>query len=470
MRKTKIICTLGPACADEATLREMCLAGMNVARLNFSHGDHEQHGKMIALVKKVREELGLPIAIMLDTKGPEYRIGTFASGHVTLHDGDGFTFTTDDVVGDETLVSVSYKGMIDELSVGDTILVNNGLVEFKVKSIEGTRAVCDVVTGGELSGKKSMSFPGKVLNQPFLSDQDRDDIAFGIENDVDYIAASFVSRREDVAEMRRFIEERGGHDVGIIAKIENRSGVENIKEICRECEGVMVARGDLGVEIPFREVPSVQKQLITICRMLGRRVITATEMLESMIHNPRPTRAEISDVANAVYDGTSAVMLSGETAAGKYPVKTVEVMSSVCEETERHIAYGKKLYNTEFEIHNNMDAVSHAACSMAVDIGAKAIAVCSISGMTVRMVSRFRPAADIVGFTTNEKAWRKLALSWGVLPVLSEEYPSSEVMFYTAGRKTKELLNLSGGDNIIVVGGTTSGKSGETNTIRIEKL
>ena len=470
MRKTKIICTLGPACADELTLRAMCLAGMNVARLNFSHGDHEQHGKMIALIKKVRSELDLPIAIMLDTKGPEYRIGNFKEGHVTLKDGATFTFTTDEVEGDENVVSVSYKGMVDELRIGDMILVNNGLVEFRVREIAGTKAVCDVVTGGELSNRKSMSFPGKLLNQPFLSEQDKSDIAFGIEQDVDYIAASFVSRKRDVSEMREFIESCGGHDVGIIAKIENSSGVENIKEICEECEGVMVARGDLGVEIPFKEVPSVQKKLITICRMLGKRVITATEMLESMIHNPRPTRAEISDVANAVYDGTSAVMLSGETAAGRYPVKTVEVMSSVCEETEKHIKYADQLYSTEFEIKNNMDAVSHAACSMAIDIGAKAIAVCSMSGMTVRMVSRFRPAVDIVGFTTNEKAWRKLALSWGVLPVLNEEYPSSEVMFYTAGKKTKEKLHLKSGDNIIVVGGTTSGKSGETNTIRIERL
>lgn len=470
MRKTKIICTLGPACANEETLREMCLAGMNVARLNFSHGDLEQHGKMIALVKKVREELGLPIAIMLDTKGPEYRIGSFKDGRITLHDGDTFTFTTDDIDGEQNIVSVSYKGMIDELAVGDTILLNNGLIEFRVKEIAGTRALCDVITGGELSSRKSMSFPGKVLNQPFLSEQDKRDIAFGIENDIDYVAASFVSKREDVAEMRRYIESCGGREVGIIAKIENRSGVENINEICEECEGVMVARGDLGVEIPFKEVPSVQKKLITICRMLGKRVITATEMLESMIHNPRPTRAEISDVANAVYDGTSAVMLSGETAAGKYPAKTVEVMSSVCEETERHLSYGKELYSTEFHIKDNMDAISHAACSMAIDIKAKAIAVCSMSGMTVRMVSRFRPSADIIGLTINEKAWRKLALSWGVLPVLSEEYPSSEVMFYSAGRKTKEILGLSAGDNIIIVGGTTSGKSGATNTIRIEKL
>ena len=470
MRKTKIICTIGPACSDEKTLREMCLAGMNVARLNFSHGTHEDHAKLISLIKKVRAELALPIAIMLDTKGPEYRIKSFKDRSVTVCDGDTFTFTTDEVEGDVTTVSVNYKGLIEDLSVGDRVLVNNGLVEFEVKELLDTKAVCTVIHGGELSNQNSMSFPGKVLNQVFLSEQDKSDILFGIENDVDYIAASFVSRRQDVADINDFLKKNGGADIGIIAKIENQSGVDNIREICKECEGVMVARGDLGVEIPFRELPAVQKNLITTCRMLGKRVITATEMLESMIHNPRPTRAEISDVANAVYDGTSAVMLSGETAAGKYPAKTVEIMASICSETENHIPYGKQLYSTEFKMRNNIDALSHAACSMAVDVNAKAIAVCSMSGVTVRMVSRFRPAEDIVGFTTNEKAWRKLALSWGVIPVLNKEYPSSEVMFYTAFEKTKEILSLSSGDNVIIVGGTTSGKSGETNTIRLEEV
>lgn len=470
MRKTKIICTIGPACSDEETIREMCLAGMNVARLNFSHGTHEEHAKLIALIKKVRSDLGAPIAIMLDTKGPEYRIRSFKDKRITVSDGDTFTFTTDEVEGDNTVVSVNYKGLIDDLSVGDTILVNNGLVEFEVREIHDTKAVCTVIHGGELSNQKSMSFPGKVLNQVFLSEQDKSDILFGIENDIDYIAASFVSRSQDVSDVKDFLIKNGGADIGIIAKIENQSGVDNIREICRECEGVMVARGDLGVEIPFRVLPAVQKNLITTCRMLGKRVITATEMLESMIHNPRPTRAEISDVANAVYDGTSAVMLSGETAAGKYPAKTVEIMAAICTETENHIRYDKQLYSTEFEMRNNIDAISHAACSMAVDVKAKAIAVCSMSGSTVRMVSRFRPYQDIVGLTTSEKAWRKLSLSWGVIPVLNKEYPSSEVMFYTAFEKTKELLSLAPGDNVIVVGGTTSGISGETNTIRLEEV
>lgn len=472
MRKTKIICTLGPASHDEDTITGLCLAGMNVARLNFSHGTHEDHLYMINLVKKVRKKLNLPIAIMLDTKGPEYRIGTFKNNKILLKDGDDFTFTTDDIEGDGTRVSVSYKNLNEELKVGDTVTVNNGLVIFEVKEIIGNEIKCRTVNGGELSNRKSMSFPGKVLNQVFLSEQDKDDILFGIQNDIDYIAASFVSNVENVLDIKNFLRENNAEGIGIVAKIENQSGVDNIEAICSECEGIMVARGDLGVEIPFRELPARQKQLITVCRMLGKRVITATEMLESMINNPRPTRAEISDVANAVYDGTSAVMLSGETAAGKFPIETVKVMAEICSETEKHIDYRKQFHDTNFKIQSNIDAISHSACNMALteEINAKAIAVCTISGKTARMVSRFRPIADIVGLTTDEKVWRKLALSWGVLPVMYEEYPSSEVMFYTALKITKQMLNLSNGDNIIIVGGATSGRSGETNTIRLEKV
>ncbi len=468
MRKTKIICTLGPACKDEDILKRMCLAGMNVARLNFSHGTHEDHKQMIELVKKVRQSLNIPVAILLDTKGPEYRIRTFKDGRIKLNDGDKFTFTTEEIIGDETIVSVNYKGLIDDIEPGDRILVNNGLVCFEVDSLSGNKAECTVITGGELSNQKSMSFPGKVLKQTFLSEQDKSDILFGIENDVDYIAASFVSSKQDIADIKNFLDANGGEDIGIVAKIENRSGVDNIREICEICEGVMIARGDLGVEIPFKELPAIQKKLTTTCRMLGKRIITATEMLESMIYNPRPTRAEISDVANAVYDGTSAVMLSGETAAGKYPVETVKIMSDICEETENNIHYNKRFNNTDFEIKSNIDAISHSACNMAIKVNAKAIAVCSLSGKTARLVSRFRPVADIVGLTTNPKVWRKLALSWGVMPILCEQYPSSEVMFYAASKKTQEILKLNGGDNIIIVGGTTSGASGQTNTLRLE--
>ena len=470
MRKTKIICTVGPACSNEETLTKMCQAGMNVARLNFSHGTHEQHKKMIELIKTVREKLNLPIAIMLDTKGPEYRIKTFKDGKITLADGDDFIFTTEDIIGDEKRVSVNYKGLINDLEIGDTILVNNGLVIFKVKELNDKEAVCSVITGGELSNQKSMSFPNKVLKQTFLSEQDKKDILFGIENDIDYIAASFVSCEQDMIDIKTFLDKNEGSEIGLVAKIENRFGVDNLYDICKHCEGVMIARGDLGVEIPFKELPAVQKKLVTACRMLGKRIITATEMLESMIHNPRPTRAEISDVANAVYDGTSAVMLSGETAAGKYPVKTVQIMSDICEETENNIHYNKRFHNAEFEITNNIDAVSHSACSMAIGVNAKAIAVCSLSGRTARFVSRFRPVADIVALTTSKKVWRKLALSWGVIPILCEEYPSAEVMFYNASRKTSKILNLENGDNMIIIGGTTSGKSGETNTIRLERI
>ncbi len=468
MRKTKIICTIGPACDDEETLTQMCLAGMNVARLNFSHGEHKDHIDKIALVHRVRESLDLPIATMLDTKGPEYRIKTFKEGKVTLKDGDTFTFTTDDVVGDERKVSVSYKNLVSELSVGDTILVNNGLVIFEVTALEGNDAVCRVVSGGVLSDRKSMNFPGKVMTGDYLSDQDKADILLGIEHDVDFIAASFVSRKSDVVALREFLDENGGEEIEIVAKIENRAGVENIEEICEVVDGIMVARGDLGVEIPFVEVPSVQKYLIGKCRMLGKRVITATEMLESMIVSPRPTRAEISDVANAVYDGSSAIMLSGETAAGKHPVEAVKYMAQIAEFTESQIDYRRQFATTEFQMKNVLDAVSHATCAMAQDVDAKCIAVNSRSGITVRMVSRFRCPADIVGITTTKKAWRKLSLSWGVTPVLSEEYDSVEVVFFQAVAQAKKHLRLNKGDYVVLTGGQIGGMPGNTNTIKVE--
>ena len=469
MRKTKIVCTIGPASSSEEVLTQMCLAGMNVARLNFSHGTHEEHQEKIDLIKKVREKLDMPIAIMLDTKGPEYRIKTFKNGKVDLAEGDEFTFTTREVEGDETIVSVSYSGLAQEMSPGDKILLNNGLMVFVVNSVTDTDIRCTVEVGGELSNRKSMSFPGKVLKQKYLSDQDKSDLLFGAKNDVDFIACSFVSNAQDIRDVKEFLSENGISGIDLIAKIENRSGVENIKEICAECEGIMIGRGDMGVEIPFEELPGIQKHLITQCRMLGKRVITATEMLESMIHNARPTRAEISDVANAVYDGTSAIMLSGETAAGKYPVLTVETMSRIALETESHIHYDKRFRTAEFRIKNTVDAISHATCGMAIDIDAAAIAVCTLSGMTARMVSRFRPPVDILGMTTNKKTWRKLALSWGVCPALCEEFKSTDVLFYTAAKMAKEKMGLRRGDRIVITGGAT-GHSGNTNLIKIEEI
>lgn len=470
MRKTKIVCTIGPASSSEEVLTELCLAGMNVVRLNFSHGTHEDHQEKIDAIKRVREKLGLPIAIMLDTKGPEYRIGTFKEGKVTLADGDVFTFTTESVEGDEHRVSVNYKGLCENLALGDRILVNNGLVIFEVTELSETEAVCRVVAGGEISNRKSMSFPGKLMSGPYLSEQDKSDLLFGIRNGVDFIAASFVSVKQNLVDLNTFLHENGGDGIDVIAKIENRAGVENIEEICEACDGIMIGRGDMGVEIPFEELPAIQKYLITKCRLLGKRVITATEMLESMIHNPRPTRAEISDVANAVYDGTSAIMLSGETAAGKYPVLTVKTMSKIAEEAERNIRYEERFRTNEFRIKNTTDAISHATCGMAIDIGARAIVVCTMSGMTARMVSRFRSPTDIIGMTTSEKVWRKLSLSWGVTPVMAEEFTSTDVLFYHATSYAKKFMNLGRGDKIVITGGTTNGKSGSTNLIKIETI
>ena len=470
MRKTKIICTIGPASESEQVLTNMCLAGMNVARFNFSHGTHDDHKKKMDTVKIVREKLNLPIAIMLDTKGPEYRIGTFVNGKVEVKTGNQFVFTTNNIVGDETIVSVNYANMTKCLHDGDRILVNNGLVVFEVTNIQDDKIVCKTIHGGTLSDRKSMCFPNKVMSGPYLSEQDKSDILFCIEQGVDFIAASFISSASDLMELHDFLNTNGGGNIDIIAKIENRSGVDNIDEICQYCDGIMIARGDLGVEIPFIEVPAIQKMLISKCRMLGKRVITATEMLESMIYNPRPTRAEISDVANAVYDGSSAIMLSGESAMGKYPVEAVRNMAEIAEYTEKNVSYTERFWDSDFKIKNNLDAISHTACTMAIDVKAKAIVVCSVSGITARMVSRFRCPVDIIGMTTNERIWRRFALSWGVTPVLTEEFTSMDVMFYHAIVCAKQQLGVQKGDNIVLTGGPMNGKSGNTNTIKVETL
>lgn len=470
MRKTKIICTIGPASEKEDVLIKMCQVGMDVARLNFSHGSHEEHQKKIDLIKKVREQLNLPIAIMLDTKGPEYRIKTFENGKVMLKEGDTFTLTTEDVVGNEEHVSVTYKGLVENLKVGDRVLINNGLIILEVEKLVAPNAVCKVLVGGELSDRKSMNFPNKVMDHEYLSEQDKQDLLFGIKNDVDFVAASFVSVKQDVVDLREFLDANGGESIDIIAKIENRSGVDHVEEICEIADGIMIARGDLGVEIPGMEVPAIQKYLINKCRMLGTRVITATEMLESMIHNPRPTRAELSDVANAVYDGSSAIMLSGESAAGKYPVDAVRNMADIADFTEKQINYTRGFQNTEFETESVLDAISHSTCAMAIDVQAKCIIVSSLSGKTVRMVSRFRCPVDIIGMTTSEKAWRKLNLCWGVKPVLSEEFSSMEVMFYNAMIRAKEVFDLQKGDHVVLTGGLMNGQTGNTNLIKVENV
>ena len=471
MRKTKIVCTIGPATESEDQLRALMLAGMNVARLNFSHGTHDEHKVRIDRIKKVRDELGLPVAILLDTKGPEYRIRTFEDGKIYLNDGDKFTFTTDQIVGNQERVAVSYLNLHNDLEVGNKIYVNNGLVHFVVEEIKGHDIICKVTAGGELSNRKSMSFPGKVLKQTYLSEVDKADLLFGIENDVDFVACSFVSCKQDLDDVRNFLDAHTTDDnISLIAKIENQHGVDNIDEICQACDGIMIGRGDMGVEIAFEELPKIQKHLITKCRLLGKRVITATEMLESMIYNPRPTRAEISDFANAVYDGTSAIMLSGETAMGKYPILAVQTMAKIAETTENNINYRKRFFNSEFQIANSVDAVSHATCSMAINLDAKAIVVCSLSGRTARMVSRFRPPVDIIGICVDQKSVRKLSLSWGVTPVLGEPVPTTDVLFYSAYKTAKNTFKLKKGDQIVITGGQINGKSGNTNLLKLDTI
>lgn len=472
MKKTKIICTLGPASDNELVISDLIDAGMNVARLNFSHGTHADHADKIAVVKKVRERKRVPVAIMLDTKGPEFRIGTFAEGKISLKDGDTFTFTTDDIVGDNRRVSLSYKNACNALVAGDKILLNNGLMVFEVVKVENPDIICKTIVGGELSNRKSMYFPEKDLDLVYLSEQDKADIKFGVEQGVDFIAASFVSKAQDVLDIRNWLRACGSPDgeIEIIAKIESRAGVRNLDEILKVCDGIMVARGDLGVEVPFEELPSIQKSIIKKCRICGKRSITATEMLESMIKQPRPTRAEISDVANAVYDGSSAIMLSGETAAGAYPVEAVKAMARIARQAEANTSYIAHINDGDYTITKLSEALAHSACTLAQDIGAKVIVVCTRTGGTARTVSRFRPMIDIIGMTTDEKAYRKLALSWGVIPVMSEEFYSVDVLFHYAKRAAIETGLVKKGDTIVLTGGTPNGKSGNSNLLNVETI
>jgi len=469
MKKTKIICTIGPASNNKDIFSNMADAGMDIVRLNFSHGNHEDFAKTIAMIKEVRAEKHLPLPILLDTKGPEFRIKTFKDGKITLKAGDHFTFTTEDIEGDQQRVSVSYAGICEDLTPGDKILLNNGMIVFRVTEVKAPNVHSIVEIGGELSNRKSMFFPDKELKHiEFLSEQDKTDLLFGIEHDLDFVALSFVSKAQDVIDVKEFLAANGGNHIDVIAKIESRAGVNNLLEIMKVSDGIMVARGDLGVEIPYVELPNVQKHIISQCRIHGKRVITATEMLESMIHNPRPTRAEISDVANAVYDGTSAVMLSGETAAGSYPVQSVNAMAKIVEHAEEHIEYIQTIDN--FEIETTSEALSHSAATLAKDLHAKAIVVCTRTGGTARKVSRFRPNINIIGITTDIHAYRQLALSWGVLPAITDEYTSIDILFYFAKQIAKNSGLVQKGDTIVITGGTPNGKSGNSNLINVETI
>ncbi len=470
MKKTKIVCTLGPSTESEDVISRMADAGMNVARINFSHGTHEDHAKKIAMVKKVREKKHIPLPILLDTKGPEFRIKTFRNGKIILNEGDPFSFTTEDIVGDEKRVSVSYTGICEDLFPGDKILLNNGLMVFEVTQVEKPDVHCKVLIGGELSNRKSMFFPEKELKLVYLSEQDKADLLFGIEQGVDFVACSFVSKAQDILDVRKFLHDNGSDDIDLIAKIENRAGVNNLQSILEVSDGIMIGRGDMGVEIPYEELPDIQKTIITACRIAGKRCITATEMLESMIKNPRPTRAEISDVANAVYDGSSAVMLSGETAAGAYPVESVRAMARIAMQAETKQAFIQAVDENEYLIRGLSDALSHSACLLARDVKAKAIVVCTRTGGTAKMVSRFRPMIDIIGMTTDPRSYQKLALSWGVTPALSEEYHSVDVLFHFAKQAAKDSGLVKRGDVIVITGGTPNGKSGNSNLINIETV
>lgn len=466
-KKTKIVCTLGPSSCDEETIEAMVRAGMNVARINVSHGSHEEHKIKIDAVKRVRERLQLPVALLLDTKGPEFRIGAFEGGKVRLKKGAEFAFTTEDILGSDKRVSVSYKGLCGEMVPGDRILLNNGLMIFEVTEVREPDVICKVIVGGEVSDRKSMFFPDKEFKLKYLSPQDEKDLLYAIEQDVDFIACSFVSKAQDIVEVREFLEAHAAFDIDLIAKIENRAGVNNLADILAVSDGIMIGRGDLGVEVPYEELPDIQKNIINECRRAGKRVITATEMLESMITKPRPTRAEISDVANAVYDGTSAVMLSGETAAGEYPVETVEAMSRIVMQAERNRQFMQFLSAEDYIIRGASDALSHSACTLAGDIDAKAIVVCTRTGTTAKMVSRFRPGLNIIGMTSNPRAYRKLALSWGVTPVLTDEYSSVDVLFHFAKCAARETGLVKKGDVIVITGGTPNGRSGNSDLINI---
>lgn len=468
MRKTKIVCTLGPASESEEVMRGLLVSGMNVARLNFSHGTHEAHAKTIKTFRAVRDELGLPAAVLLDTKGPEIRLRDFADGGVTLSAGAEYTLTTEEVVGDEKRAAVTYTDLPRQLLPGNRVLIDDGRVVLEVISTTDTEIRAQVVVGGRISNHKGVNVPNVPLDMVFLSEQDQQDLLFGIRHDVDFIAASFARRAQDIIDMRKFLDYHGGHDIRIIAKIENIEGVDNFDEILRQADGIMVARGDMGVEVDYERLPGLQKRFIRRCYQSGKMVITATQMLESMINNPTPTRAEITDVANAVFDGTSAVMLSGESAMGKYPVIATQVMARIAEQAEQDAfemgTYRRFRYDLEEETTN---AISDAACTTARDIHAKAIIAVTKSGQTARSMSKFRPQEPIVAATPESKTFHQLALSWGVYPVLARYQKTSDDLFQHAIDCAKQIDVVFDGDLVVIGAGIPLNTCGNTNTLRV---
>lgn len=470
MRKTKIICTLGPASSTYDQIKKMALAGMNVARINMSHGTYEEHQVKIDAVRKVRRSLGVALPIMIDTKGPEVRIGTFVNEKIDVNEGMKFDFVSEDIVGDETKVSITYKNLYKDVKAGDTVLLNDGLLIFKVTSVEEGVIHTEAKNSGPLSNRKGLFVPNVKLNMPFLSEQDKSDLDFGIKNGAEMYAASFVQDAESVREIRNYLCEHGAKDVCIVSKIESQSGVNNIDEIIKESDGIMVARGDLGVELPYEKLPAIQKMLITKSRMSGKFVITATEMLESMVTKLRPTRAEIVDVANAVYDGSSCVMLSAESAVGINPPNTISTMARIAEEAERNIDYRVMYTSSPFKLLDNTDAISHATVNTAFDINAKAIVVYTASGMSARMISRFRPDAPIVAMTSSDRVYHQLSPSWGVIPTITQVFDNTDDMFLNAEETVRSLGLAKAGDNIVITAGVPLGKKVGTNLIKVAKL
>lgn len=468
MRKTKIVCTLGPACNNEETLTQMLKNGMNVARLNFSHGTHEYHKANIELFRKVRDELKVPAAIMLDTKGPEIRVGNFKNGPIELKSGDSFTFTSREIEGTKNEVSITYRDLARQLVSGNEILVDDGKLLFRVKETTETDVICDVITGGTISNHKGVNVPNVHLDFPHLSEQDEADLKFGVEQNVDFVAASFVRSKEDVIGIRNCLDYYGGYDIKIISKIENIEGVEHFDEILEHSDGIMVARGDMGVEIEYEKLPGLQKKFIKKCYQAGKMVITATQMLESMIHNTTPTRAEITDVANAVFDGTSAIMLSGETAAGEHPALVVGVMSKIAQQAEQD-AFEMEVYRGvqyENDTNDTTNAICDAACTTARDVGATAIIAVTMSGYTARRMSKFRPHQSIVAATPNEKTFHQLALSWGVYPVAAIYQPDANVLFDHAIACAKRYGLINENDRVVIA----AGAQGVTDVLKVQTV
>ena len=472
MRKTKIICNIGQASESEEKLRELMLAGMNVARFNFSHGSHKEQLVKYNRVLKVRKELGLPVATLLDTKGPEIRLRDFEGGKVELVSGQQFVLTTEEIMGTAERATISYKNLKNDINVGTTILIDDGLIEMTVEEIKGEDIVCKVINGGFVSNHKGVNVPGAILSMPYISEVDLADIVFGVEHGFDFIAASFVRTREDIQEVRKIVEDRGSK-IKIIAKIENMQGIQNLEEIINVADGIMVARGDMGVEIPLEEVPILQKKMIKMAVAQGKHVITATQMLESMIKNPRPTRAEATDIANAIYDGTTAIMLSGESAAGLYPVEAVKTMSRIAERAEQDIDYRGRMQRVKEDRQETPDittAISYATCSVASDLNAAAIITVTMSGFTANMIARYKPGCQIIGCTLDEKVYRQLNLLWGVKPVMIQKERTTDALFEEAVFKAKQAGLVKTGDTVVITAGVPLGVVGKTDMIHVVEV